>query len=157
MNELGEQKTSSCSLDNGNLPPRRLFESNIVGTVIFDLEGQLIDANDAFLDMVGYDRDDLVSRRMRWPDMTPAEWRAASRRAVADRRATATRQAIEMEYFRKDGSRVPVLVSAAALEGKREESVAFVLDLTDRKQAEANQPRGAVFQCTLPTRSDSAF
>jgi PAS domain S-box-containing protein len=116
---------------------RRLFESNIVGTVIFDLEGQLIDANDAFLDMVGYDRDDLVSRRMRWPDMTPAEWRAASRRAVADRRATATRQAFEMEYFRKDGSRVPVLVSAAALEGKRKESVAFVLDLTDRKQAEA--------------------
>jgi PAS domain S-box-containing protein len=117
---------------------RRLFDSNIIGTVIFDLEERLIDANDAFLDMVGYDRDDLVSGRMRWPDMTPAEWRPAGERtAAADLRAIATRQAFEMEYFRKDGSRVPVLVGAAALEGTREESVAFVLDLSDRKQAEA--------------------
>jgi PAS domain S-box-containing protein len=116
---------------------RRLFDSNIIGAVIFDLEEWLIDANDAFLDMVGYDRDDLVSGRMRWPDLTPAEWRAAGQRAMADRRTTATRQAFEMEYSRKDGSRVPVLVGAAALEGKREESVAFVLDLTDRKQADA--------------------
>jgi PAS domain S-box-containing protein len=116
---------------------RRLFDSNIIGTVIFDLEERLIDANDAFLDMVGYDRDDLVSGRMCWPDMTPAEWRAAGERTVADLKATARRQAFEMEYFRKDGSRVPVLVGAAALEGTREASIAFVLDLTDRKQAEA--------------------
>ena len=115
----------------------RLFNSNIIGTVIFDLEERLIDANDAFLDMVGYDRNDLVSGRMRWPDMTPAEWRAAGERTVAGLRVSTTRQAFEMEFFRKDGGRVPVLVGAAALEGTREESVAFVLDLTDRKQAEA--------------------
>jgi PAS domain S-box-containing protein len=115
---------------------RRLFESNIIGIVIFDFEGRFIDANDAFLDMVGYSREDLVSGRMRWTDMTPAEWRAADEQRVADLRATGMRQAFEKEYFRKDGSRVLVLVGAVALEGRREEGVAFVLDLTERKRAE---------------------
>jgi PAS domain S-box-containing protein len=116
---------------------RRLVDANIIGIVISRFDGRIIEANDAFLDMVGYDRDDLTSGRMLWSDMTPAEWRALAEQAVADLRATATtRQAFEMEYFRKDGSRVPVLVGAAASEGSREESVAFVL-VTDRKRAEA--------------------
>jgi PAS domain S-box-containing protein len=115
---------------------RRLFDSNIIGIVIFDFEERFIDANDAFLDMMGYDREDLVSGRMRWTDMTPAEWRAAGEQAMATLRATATRPAFEQEYFRKDGSRVPVLVGAVALGGRREEGVAFVLDLTERKRAE---------------------
>jgi PAS domain S-box-containing protein len=115
---------------------RRLFDSNIIGIVIFGFEGRLIDANDAFLDMVGYSREDLVSGRMRWTDMTPAEWRAASEQRVVDLRAIGTRQAFEKEYFRKDGSRVPVLIGSVALEGRREEGVAFVLDLTERKRAE---------------------
>jgi PAS domain S-box-containing protein len=115
---------------------RRLFDANIIGIVIFDFEERFIDANDAFLDMVGYSRDDLVSGRMRWRDMTPAEWRPAGEQRVAELKASATSLAYEKEYFRKDGSRVPVLVGAAALEGRRGEGVAFVLDLTERKQAE---------------------
>ncbi len=115
---------------------RRLFDSSLIGIVIFDFEERFIDANDAFLDMMGYDREDLVSGRMRWTDMTPAEWRAAGDQAMAALRTTATRHAFEQEYFRKDGSRVPVLVGAVALEGRREEGVAFVLDLTERKRAE---------------------
>ena len=115
---------------------RRLFDANIIGIVIFDFEERFIDANDAFLDMVGYSRDDLVSGRMRWRDMTPAEWHPAGEQRVAELKASATSLAYEKEYFRKDGSRVPVLVGAAALEGRRDEGVAFVLDLTERKQAE---------------------
>ena len=57
---------------------RRLVDSNIIGIVILDFEGRFIEANDAFLEMVGYSRDDLASGRMRWTDMTPAEWRALS-------------------------------------------------------------------------------
>ncbi len=115
---------------------RRLFNSNIIGIVIFDFVERIIDANDAFLDMVGYSRDDLLSGRMRWTDMTPVEWRAATEQRLADLRAAATRQAYEKEYFRKDGSRVPVLIGSVALEGRRDEGVAFVLDLTERKRAE---------------------
>jgi PAS domain S-box-containing protein len=115
---------------------RRLFDANIIGIVIFDFEERFIDANDAFLDMVGYTRDDLVSGRMRWRDMTPAEWHPAGEQRVAELKESATSLAYEKEYFRKDGSRVPVLVGAAALEGRRGEGVAFVLDLTERRQAE---------------------
>ena len=115
---------------------RHLFDSNIIGIVIFDFDERFIDANDAFLDMVGYSREDLVSGRMRWTDMTPAEWRPAGGDQLTDLREIGTRQAYEKEYFRKDGSRIPVLVGAVALEDSRGEGIAFVLDLTERKRAE---------------------
>ena len=54
---------------------RRLVDANIIGIFIWDLEGRILEANDAFLHMVGYDREDLVSGRMRWTDLTPPEWR----------------------------------------------------------------------------------
>jgi PAS domain S-box-containing protein len=104
--------------------------------VIWDVEGQIIEANQAFLDMVGYAREDLVSRRLRWTDLTPAEWREADDQAIADLKTTGSVQPREKEYFRKDGSRVPVLVGAANLEGPESEGVAFVLDLSERKRAE---------------------
>jgi PAS domain S-box-containing protein len=102
---------------------------------------RIIDANDAFLDMVGFTREDLVAGRMSWAELTPAEWRAASLRAIAELGATGRCKPFEKEYFRKDGSRVPVLVGAAAFERSRNASVAFVLDLTERKQAEGRQRR----------------
>jgi PAS domain S-box-containing protein len=118
---------------------RRLVDSNIVGIMIPDLGGRIVEANDAFLDMVGYSRDDLASGRMRWTDMTPAEWLPVSQQAVLRMRTTGRCEPFEKEYFRKDGSRVPVLVGAAAFERGRDEAVAFVLDLTERKQAEGRQ------------------
>jgi PAS domain S-box-containing protein len=114
---------------------RQLFDANIIGIVIFDFEGRFIDANDAFLNMVGYNREDLVSGRMNRTDMTPVEWRAISEQRMADLRSAAPSEAFEKEYFRKDGSRVPVLVGPAGLAG-RMEGIAFVLDLTERKRAE---------------------
>jgi PAS domain S-box-containing protein len=115
---------------------RRLVDSNIVGIVIWDLEGRIIDANQAFLDMVGYAREDLVSGRLRWTELTPAEWRGADEQVIAELKAVGTLQPREKEYFRKDGSRVPVLVARALFEWKLDEGVSFVIDMTDRKRAE---------------------
>jgi PAS domain S-box-containing protein len=115
---------------------RRLVDANIIGVLISDFEGRIIEANDAFLDMVGFTRDDVALGRLRWTEMTPAEWQGASERAVAQVRATGACEVFEKEHFRKDGSRVPVLVGAAAVGGTRSETVAFVLDLTERKRAE---------------------
>ena len=112
------------------------MDANIIGVLISDLEGQIIEANDAFLDMVGYTRDDVASGRLSWTEMTPAEWQTASERAAAQVRATGACQAFEKEYFRKDGSRVPVLVGAAAVGRTQSEGIAFVLDQTERKRAE---------------------
>jgi PAS domain S-box-containing protein len=114
---------------------RRLVEANIIGIYLWDIEGRIIEANDTFLQMVGCDREDLVSGRMRWTDLTPPEWYDA--RPVEQVKTTGSMQPFEKEYFRKDGSRVPVLIGSAAFDEHRDQGVAFVLDLTERKRAEA--------------------
>jgi PAS domain S-box-containing protein len=115
---------------------RRLVDSNIIGIMIFDFQGRIIEANRAFLDMVGYAREDLVSGRLRWRELTPAEWRDADERAIAELKAAGTVQPHEKEYFREDGSRVPVLIGATTFGDRQDEGVAFVLDLTERKHVE---------------------
>jgi PAS domain S-box-containing protein len=115
---------------------RRLVDSNIIGVVIWDFQGRIIDANQAFLDMVGHGREDLVSGRLRWTELTPAEWRDADEQIIAELKAVGTLQPREKEYLRKDGSRVPVLVARALFEWKPDEGVSFVIDITDRKRAE---------------------
>jgi PAS domain S-box-containing protein len=115
---------------------RRLVDANIIGIFMWNLEGEIIEANDAFLQMVEYSREDLLSGRVRWTDLTPPEWRDTSKRAIAELKATGTLQPYEREYFRKDGSRVPVLIGAAIFEGSENEGVAFVLDLSEQKRAE---------------------
>ena len=115
---------------------RRLVDANVIGITVTDLEGQMIEANNAFLEMVGQAREDLISGHLQWTDLTPPEWHDRSLRAVADLKRTGTFQPYEKEYFRKDGSRVPVLVGGAAFGKSRDQSVAFVVDLTERKRAE---------------------
>src|SRR6516162_1313200 len=127
---------------------RRLVDANIVGILIFNLEGEITEANEAFLQMVGYSREDLLSGRLRWTDLTPAEWRYRDERAVIELKATGTAQPFEKEYFRKDGSRVPVAVGGAIFERSGNEGVAFVLDLSEQKHAEdeRNRAEQAVLQ-----------
>jgi PAS domain S-box-containing protein len=115
---------------------RRLVDSNIIGIMMWNLDGRILDANEAFLHMVGYSRDDLVSGSLRWTALTPAEWNYAHERAAAEIRATGSHTPFEKEYFRKDGSRVPVLLGGAAFDERRDQGVSFVLDLTERKRVE---------------------
>jgi len=115
---------------------RRLIDSDIIGIVIWDLDGTLIDANDAFLRMVQYERADLQAC-IRWLDITPPDWQEVHAREEAEElAATGKMQAREKEYFRKDGSRVSVLIGAACFEGQSRQGVAYILDLTERKRAE---------------------
>jgi PAS domain S-box-containing protein len=117
---------------------RRLVDANIIGIIIWELEGRILEANDAFLRMVGYDRKDLVSGRLRWTDLTPSEWLDHHERWwIPKLKMTGSLQPFEKEYVRKDGSRVPVLVGVASFDESGNKGVSFVLDLTGRKQAEA--------------------
>jgi len=115
---------------------RRLVEANVVGIMMFNLDGAITEANAAFLHMVQFDREDLASGRVRWADLTPAEWRGRDERALVEIKATGTVQPYEKEYLRKDGIRVPVMVGGALFEGSQSEGVAFVLDLTQQKSAQ---------------------
>jgi PAS domain S-box-containing protein len=115
---------------------RRLVDANIIGIIIWDFD-KILEANDAFLRMVGYDREDLAAGRVRRQDLIPPEWRDRGAQDLAELAGIGAIPPYEKEYIRKDGSRVPVLVGIAPFEDGGNEGVAFVVDLTERKQAEA--------------------
>src|SRR5580700_2137143 len=125
VTDITAAKEAERQLREREVKIRRLVDANIVGVLISDLEGRVTDANDAFLHMVRYTRDDLSRGRLCWTELTPPEWQAASERAVAQLKAHGTCELFEKEYFRSDGTRVPVLVAAAAIEGARTENVAL--------------------------------
>jgi PAS domain S-box-containing protein len=115
---------------------RRLVDSNIIGIMIWEVSGLIFEANDAFLQMVGYDREDLAAGRLDRTSLTPPEWRDRDARTVVELKLSGTVAPFEKEYFRKDGSRVPVLIGGAMFEEGTNQGVGFVLDLTERKRAE---------------------
>jgi len=124
-------------LENREAKIRRLVDANVVGIFMWNLEGAITEANEAFLRMVQCDREDLASGRVRWTDLTPAEWHDRDERAIAELKASLVFQPYEKEFFRKDGSRVPILLGGALSEGTGNEGVAFILDLSEQKRAEA--------------------
>jgi PAS domain S-box-containing protein len=115
---------------------RHLVDADIIGICIWNREGEILEANDAFLQIIQYTREDLVSRRVSWKDLTPIEWQARDEQALTDLRTIGTTKPFHKEYFRKDGSRVPVLIGPAIFEERGKEGVAFVLDLSEQKRAE---------------------
>jgi PAS domain S-box-containing protein len=114
---------------------RRLEESDLIGIIRANLDGTISDANDAFLAMIGYTREDLEAG-LRWDEMTPNEWRQVDQEIINDVLTTGRSPQKEKEYVRKDGSRVSVLLGSARLDPDAEDVVTFVVDITARKQAE---------------------
>ena len=134
--DLKSIATLHSQLEQREAKIRRLVDANIIGIIVWDLEGRILEANDAFLSMGGYDREDLFSGRLNRTDLTPPEWRERDARTDVELKMIGTVQPFEKEYFRKDGGRVPVLIGLAAFGEERDQGVAFVLDLTERKRAE---------------------
>jgi PAS domain S-box-containing protein len=128
VTDITERKTTEDRI-------RRLVEAGILGIFFATVEGGIVEANQAFLQLLQYDRQDLASGRLRWADITPADWRERDERSMAEFLETGVFQAYEKEYFRKDGSRVPVLVGGARMQSPNE-GVVFVLDLSEQKRAE---------------------
>ena len=120
---------------------RRLVDANIIGILIVNLDGQIQEANQAFHDIVGYDQAEVAAGRLRRTALTPPEWHDRDAQALAEMTTIGTAQPYEKEYFRKDGSRVPVLIGCATFGEQRHGVVAFVVDLSDRKRAEAAERR----------------
>jgi PAS domain S-box-containing protein len=116
---------------------RRLVDANIIGIIIWNMDGKILDANSEFLRIVGYDQHDLLSGRVSWADMTPPEWRDRDALTISELKNKGSVQPYEKEYIRKDGSRIAVLIGVASLEETESQGVAFVLDLTERRRAEA--------------------
>jgi len=113
---------------------RRLAESGIVGTMIADTSGRIIEANDAFLRMIDYTQEEVRAGKLRWDDLTPPGWLHVSDQLLSEVAQTGVARPREKRYRRRDGTLVPVLVGVAALEPP--ETITFVLDLSERQRLE---------------------
>jgi PAS domain S-box-containing protein len=135
--DVTERKRAEEALREREAKIQRLVDSNIIGIFIWDFDGRILEANDEFLRMVGYDREDLLSRRIRWADLTPPDWRDRNNARIEQQKSSGRFEPFEKEYTRKDGRRVPVLIGGATFEEGGNQGVAYVLDLAERKRVEA--------------------
>ena len=158
--EAEKQRTLALAQANRDLAEReakirRLVDANIIGIFIWDFDGRVLEANDEFLRMVNYDREDLVAGRIRWADLTPPDWRDRNNARIEQQKSSGRFEPFEKEFTRKDGSRVPILIGGATFDEGGNQGVAFVLDLTERKRAEeASRESEAKFRDYAESASD---
>ncbi len=113
---------------------RRLFESNMLGMAFWDISGEISEANDLFLQLTGYTREELLEGKINWEKMTPPEYADLDRKGVEEIKEKGVCTPFEKEYIRKDGSHIPVLIGGASIEGKSSGGVTYFIDITERKQ-----------------------
>lgn len=115
---------------------RSFFDANLVGILFGYEDGSILEANDEFLRIVGYSRADIQTGRLRWTSITPPEYLDLDELGIAEARVKGACTPYEKEFIRQDGSRVPVVVGYSLLRESQQQSVAFILDISGRKQAE---------------------
>jgi PAS domain S-box-containing protein len=134
---------------------QRIVSSSIIGAIITDLEGKIFFANDYFLKLTGYRREDLEKNKITWRYITPAEYEQLDNRAIDELQRKGTATPYEKEYFRKDGSRVWVLLAITMLPGPEQQVFVFVLDTTERRHTlEEAQRRQAEVEAILNSIPD---
>lgn len=119
---------------------RRLIDANIIGIHIGNYDGQVLDANDAYLNMVGYTHADLRAGRINWMAMTAPEYRNISEQAIATLRSDAVCPLFEKEYIRPDGQRISIMLGAAAIH-QQNQFICYALDVTRQKRVERELER----------------
>jgi PAS domain S-box-containing protein len=133
--DITERKRAELALRQSEERFRSVSESGVVAIAFFSIGGAITDANDAFLNLVGYTRGEMEAGEVRWDRLTPPEWMPQTREAVRQYERTGRIEPYEKEYFRKSGERFWALFGGRRIESSGE-GVAFVLDITARKQAE---------------------
>ncbi|QSJ15081.1 PAS domain S-box protein [Nostoc sp. UHCC 0702] len=140
--DITEHKRVEHSLRESEARFRRLFESNLVGVAFWNMDGFITDANDAYLQLAGYTRDEFTANgKINWRQLTPIEYKHLDDRALTEVKATSVSHIYEKEYIHRNGKRVPVVLGVALLNDSLNDGVAFVLDITERKHAEQERDR----------------
>ncbi len=134
--ELRERERIEAELAASESRLRRVVDSGMVGILFWRKDGLVLDANDTFLQMVGYSRQDLGRGELCWSRITPPEYRPLDMVALQEIERTGVCTPFEKEYIRANGSRFPVLIGGASVDQLREEGVCFVLDISQRKTSE---------------------
>ncbi|HIK04041.1 MAG TPA: PAS domain-containing protein [Trichormus sp. M33_DOE_039] len=136
--DISDRKYAEVALRQSEAKFRRIVESNIVGIYFGDFSGQIYEANNAFLEMLGYTHAELEAGSLRWDRMTPQEYQELDQKKIQELQLYGACTPFEKEYLHQDGSRVPVLVGIAQIEGREAAgyAVCFVIDLTQRQRVE---------------------
>lgn len=150
--DLTEQRRVAAALREWDRFLGRLRDTNVLGFVLADEHG-VLEANDAFLTMVGLDRADLSRGPVDWRAMTPPEWTGRDEIGIAQLRESGACQPYEKELVAVSGRRVPVLVGAAAVTADPLTWVTFVVDLSERKRAE--EERAALVESAVSARAEA--
>lgn len=145
--EIAERRAVEDELRASRAKLQRLYESPLIGIVVGTTDGAILEANDTFLRIAGYTREEQA--RLRWDELTPDEWRAQDARTTEQMVARGYTDVIEKEIARRDGSRVPILAAAALLHGSTTQFIAFVMDISERKRV---QRELAALNATLEQR-----
>ncbi|MGG6293349.1 PAS domain S-box protein [Leptolyngbya sp. AN02str] len=139
--DLVEQRQAEIALQESEERLRRAIAIETVGIVFFDLKGPITEANEAFLHMSGYSHADIEAGQLNWSGLTPAEHWETALKAFAELETTGRTTPYEKELIRKDGSRWWGLCAATSLNSS--EVVQFIVDISDRKQAEQAREKWA--------------
>jgi diguanylate cyclase (GGDEF)-like protein/PAS domain S-box-containing protein len=115
---------------------RRLVDSNIIGFMLVDMDGRILEANDAFLNELGYTREDLAQGMLRKQNLTPPGYHTMDEWMRTRLRESGYCPPFEKAYIRKDGSHWPVLVGVVRLDTPEPHVVCFVIDVTERRRAQ---------------------
>jgi PAS domain S-box-containing protein len=133
--DISRQKQTEEALQASETRFRRLAESNVIGILRYRMDGAIIDANQAFLDMLGFTRTDLEQGLLSSKLLTPPEWREANVRVMEQLRRTGRMENHVKEYYRKDGGRVCVQMGATTVDDSGE-GIAYVVDITAIRDAQ---------------------
>ncbi len=152
LTDITDQRRAEAALLESSRLLGRLREANVLGVVVSTEDG-VQEANDAYLDIIGYSRDDLAAGRVRWRDITPARWAASDDNALEELRRAGACRPFEKEYTHRDGHHVPVLVGAAVIGWNPLRWVTFAVDLTARQRRE--QERAELLEREQAARRDA--
>ncbi|MEB3190606.1 MAG: PAS domain-containing protein [Snowella sp.] len=134
--DISDRKEMERALQLSEARFRRLFDANIIGMLFADFQGQIIDANDCFLQELGYTRPELNQGLIRWDQITPPEYAQQDEALVIQLKETGYFLPVEKEYYRKDGSRLAILLGGAFLFGSDGQTICIAVNISDRKKAE---------------------
>lgn len=136
VQDITERTQTEQALRENEVRLRRIIESNMIGVSFADLTGRITDANEAFLTMLGYTKEDLEAGSIDWSKITPPEYLPLDARAVETLLERGVVEPYEKQFYRKDGSRIAVLLGATIYEENPGKGIAFILELSERKRAE---------------------
>lgn len=136
VTDLTEIQNAYLKLEKSEEKLRAFFDSDVVGTIYGDIYGGIHRANNKYLEIIGYSREEVESGKVKWDQITPSEFRELEIEKVKEAQKYGLCTPYEKQYIRKDGTRIWVIVGYVLVGEKKEEFVAFILDINDRKRVE---------------------